>query len=151
MKINSNIKVGDTTGNLGNLMKAIQAYNANGDHGWYKVAHSPQTGGWCENCFVLLITSGAGRRHCAIILVEYYNNTDYQFRKLLGNISVNDMKAVKNSDNSLDVYIRTVEWYQPIQVQLLSWYGQTNDYPIQVEWIGSLLPIGVAEYSFADI
>lgn len=151
MKIPSNIKVGDTTGNIGNLMKATQIYNNTGNIGWYKIAHSPQTGGWGENCFVLLITSGTGKNKCAIILIEYYNNANYQFKKLLGNISVDDMKVIKNSDNSLDVYIRAVEWYQPLQIQLLSWYGQTNDYPIQTEWIGSSLPTGGIQYSFTDI
>ena len=95
--------------------------------------------------------AGTGKNKCAIILIEYYNNANYQFKKLLGNISVDDMKVIKNSDNSLDVYIRAVEWYQPLQIQLLSWYGQTNDYPIQTEWIGSSLPTGGIQYSFTDI
>lgn len=151
MRINDEIKIGATSTTLSNLVKATRIYNGDGSPGWYKIAHSGGTSGWSENCFVLIVTSGTGINQCAMLLIEYYNNDSFQFRKLLGNISLNNLKAIKNTDNSLDIYVKAENWYQPIFVQLLSWYGNTNTYPIQVEWIGSSLPSGGTQYSFTDI
>lgn len=151
MRINGNINIDSSDIKINDLVKATKAYNPTGSSGWYKIVHSKAPGRWNDNGFSLLITSGMGYSACAILFVGYYNNVSMQFKKLLGNISLDNLKAIKNDDDSLDIYVRSSVSYQPLYVTVLSVQGDFFLNPIEVEYVGSSLPSGGTQYSFTDI
>jgi hypothetical protein len=104
-------------------------YNNSGAAGYYKIFHLRATPGW-GNCYLSAIIHCASRGNgpYGVINLSYYDNTYIKGVVTCGDINYNGgsiLFAIKNSDNTLDVYIRQTSTYSPVIVQLLS-YSDTS-------------------------
>lgn len=124
-------------------------YTGDGKPGWYKVLNIGASGGYGNKNGILYIytTASGGDYVGGIVQFTYYNNWNISFFKVCGNISVNNLKLVKNSNNELSLYFRTTTWYSPVQVKILT--GAFNTNPVLWDglfngcgYIGNDLPSG---------
>ena len=117
----------DSTNNHINLSSHLaqtigrEYYNDLGEAGWYKVVHIPATGQWSQKnaMFSIMPTIfcyGAG----GIFTVSSYNGTDMNVRVLAGSLSFGDFKAIKESDNSIDIYYKTTGNYTGVRINCIS-------------------------------
>lgn len=104
-------------------------YNKSGSAGYYKIFHLPATPGYGNHYLSAIIhCASRGNGPYGVIDLSYYNNDTIKGVVTCGDINYNGgsiLFAIKNSDNTLDVYIRQTSTYSPVIVQLLS-YSDTS-------------------------
>lgn len=139
------------------LYSTKQIYNdKTGEPGWGRIAHLPQTGGWNSRDITLLLTPGMGSATglFGIIYISYFNNRDLQCKIITGNIKSSNLLAIRNSDNSVDIYAYLPDYYVPMRVQLLSIWN-TGYEPWNVfdgyGWKQSTKPSDGTQYNFSNI
>jgi len=135
------------------LFKTHQMYNSStGEDGWCRIAHIPASGGYQQRAITLLLTSSIGSENgFGIINFCWYHNSSVIAKVICGNINTNYLKAIKNSDNTIDIWFYIKAYYRPLHVQLLSIYN-TGSEPWDVfentGWIQKAEPTGTT-YTFS--
>lgn len=130
-----------------NLYRTHQNYNSQtGETGWCRIAHIPASGGYQQRNITLLLTSSIGTENgYGIIFVGWYNNSSLITEVITGNINLSHIYAIKNSDNSIDIWFYIRAYYRPLHVQILSIYN-TGSEPWDVfentGWIQASEPSG---------
>lgn len=134
-----------------NLFKTHQMYNARtGENGWCRIARVPSSGGYAQRNLTLLLTSSIGSDNgFGMIYFSWYNNGSTIAKVLFGNINTNYLFAIKNSDNTFDIWFYLNAYYRPLHVQIVSIYnggGEPWDVFENTGWIQAAEPSGNKYY-----
>ena len=124
--INGNLSINDngtdsgiTLTKLKNIMEIISPvylYQDSGAGAWYYLFHLTSTSGW-NNSTIAFIYQAYNRDAYGIGYITYYNNG---VTARYSNMSSYVMFGyIKNDDNSLDIFVRSVRTYQPAFVKVL--------------------------------
>lgn len=133
------------------LFKTHQMYNGRtGETGWCRIAHVPASGGYAQRNLTLLLTSSIGSDNgFGVIYFSWYNNGSIISKILFGNLNTSHLFAIKNSDNTFDIWFYLNAYYRPLHVQVLSIYnGGTEPWDVfeNSGWIQSSEPTGTKYY-----
>ena len=100
----------------------INAYSDNGDYGWYRVLTLGGTSGYGDTSGIVAIKSSAVGPANALALLSftYYNNGTPNITLLTGNLAPSRVKAIKKSDNSVDICVLTSSTYTNLGIEIVT-------------------------------
>lgn len=114
-----------------------RAYTTTGGGvGWYKILRIPATSNYHTKGILFAITGYGSNGDNAIADFSNYNNNNVRARLLCGNIDTSHLGYVKNSDDTIDIYIYLRRIYNPIVIIPLGVYidapvtAETNEWDI---------------------
>lgn len=120
-----------------------------GKSGWLKIADIGTTGGWGNRTALLAVNpSNNASDGLGIIVINYYNNSTILLWEVCGNLNLDNLIAIKNSDNNLSIYYKTTYMYEPLFVTPIG--GNCLDVFNGTGYIGDTLPSGT-QYKFTKI
>lgn len=110
-------------------------YTNDGRPGWYKVLNLGSSAGYGNKSILVHMTPtiGMGGGSC-LAYITYYNNGWPELIRLAGNLFTDRFCVIRDSNYNLSLYMKTVDWYRPILVTVLS--GMFNQ--SQLEYWGGL-------------
>lgn len=124
-KINKQLVVSDndiTLDKIAFISKIISpryAYdNENGLSTWHYIFHIEPTGGWCEKVIYFSCQSYNRKSYC-LGYISYYNNT-HIYTDMIDFDNQSQLGFIKNDDNSIDVFYKPLNQYQPTYISVLS-------------------------------
>ena len=124
-KINKQLEISDTNMTLDNvalISKIISprwVYSHNdGLPKWHYIFHIDSTGGWGEKVIIFSCQS-YNRKSYAIGYISYYND-EHIYTDMIKLDDYSQLGFIKNNDNSIDVFYKPLNIYQPTYISVLS-------------------------------